>query len=103
MASTSGSSGARNRGQKRRRNPDPYNTFGDGEYLGHEVLEETDEVYEEIDNLLNTPSECMYRSAFRMSPTAFESLLEFVKEDHVFFGVPQPPIKYQLSQEKLEG
>ncbi|KAG8780318.1 hypothetical protein FRC12_023198 [Ceratobasidium sp. 428] len=98
MDSTAGPSGASSRGQKRRRNPDPYNMgFNDGEYLGDETLQETKEVNQRLDELLNSSSERMYKSALRMGPSAFENLLELIKEDHVFFGVPQPPLKYQLA------
>ncbi|KAG8717447.1 hypothetical protein FRC09_014262 [Ceratobasidium sp. 395] len=98
MDSTAGPSGAPSRGQKRRRNPDPYNMgFGDGEYFGDETLQETKEVNQRLDELLNTSSERMYKSALRMGPSAFETLLELIKEDHIFFGVPQPPLKYQLA------
>ncbi|KAG9111450.1 hypothetical protein FRC07_008051 [Ceratobasidium sp. 392] len=97
MASTAGSSSAPSRGQKRRRNPNPYGDFGDGEYLGEETLQETNEIHQALDKLLNITSERMCKSILRMSPSAFETLLGLIKEDHIFFGVPQPPLKYQLA------
>ncbi|CAE6413352.1 unnamed protein product [Rhizoctonia solani] len=80
------SSSGPGRGQKRKRNPDPYNDFGDGEYLGDEILNETNEFNQELERVLNTNSERTYRHFIRMSPTAFEKLLGFIKQDHVFFG-----------------
>ncbi|CAE6398549.1 unnamed protein product, partial [Rhizoctonia solani] len=85
------------RGQKRRRNPDPYNNFGDGEYLGDETLHETNEVNDELERVLTTTSERTYRHYIRMSPEAFEKLLESIKQDYVFFGPRQHPLKYQLA------
>ncbi|KAG8713022.1 hypothetical protein FRC09_019215 [Ceratobasidium sp. 395] len=98
MASTAGLSSAPSHGQKRRRNPDPYGLdLGDGEYLGNEALQEAKEVNRKLDDLLNNSSERIYKSILRMGPPAFANLLELIKEDHVFFGVPQPPLKYQLA------
>ncbi|KAG8698393.1 hypothetical protein FRC11_014460 [Ceratobasidium sp. 423] len=97
MPSNAGPSSGPSHGQKRKRNPDPYNDFGDGEYLGDETLRETNEVNKELEQLPNIPSERMYKSVLRMSPSAFETLLGLIKEDHIFFGPPQPPLKYQLA------
>ncbi|CAE7076945.1 unnamed protein product [Rhizoctonia solani] len=97
MTNQAESSSGPSRGQKRRRNPDPYNDFGDGEYLGDETLSETKEVNEEMERILNTTSERTYRAFIRMSPEAFEKLLGFIKQDHVFFGPRQHPLKYQLA------
>ncbi|CUA73141.1 hypothetical protein RSOLAG22IIIB_10579 [Rhizoctonia solani] len=97
MSNQAESSSGPGRGQKRKRNPDPYNDFGDGEYLGDEILNETNEVNEELERVLNTNSERTYRHFIRMSPTAFEKLLGFIKQDHVFFGPRQHPLKYQLA------
>ncbi|CAE6450192.1 unnamed protein product [Rhizoctonia solani] len=90
MSSEAGPSSGPSHGQKRKRNPDPYNDFGDGEYLGNETLHETNQVNRELDRLLNISSERMYKSVLRMGPSAFEKLLGLIKEDHIFFGPPQP-------------
>ncbi|KAG8793680.1 hypothetical protein FRC12_002018 [Ceratobasidium sp. 428] len=98
MVSTAGPSSAPSHGQKRRRDPDPYGLdLSDGEYLGDETPQETKEVNRKLDYLLNNSSERIYKSTLRMGPPAFANFLELIKEDHVFFGVPQPPLKYQLA------